>query len=318
LENEGVTKEMLEQQRRKLGLLQDALVALSDPEGLRILAQERDEDMDDEFFALLQRVTESTAAAGEEEETRQLLALRERLVELTTWGKGVQKQRAAVAQLKPDTTVDELVRLVVSADDERVVDALVLAARPLVNYQFYQTLTRQIESATSQGNVAEAERLGKLRDHILALSEQLDAMQRASLQEYGQILSKILAADDLEQAVRESGAHIDQNFLAVLSANLQEAERQGASAAVKRLQQVWDAAMALVQEQAPPELQLINKLLAADGSNATRKILSENREQLTPEFLETLSSLIEEMDDQDSEELVARLKQIRSQAQLMR
>lgn len=317
LENEGVTKEMLERQRSQIALLQDAMTALSDPEGLRLLAQERDEDMDDQFFALLQRVAESTAAAGEEEEARQLLALRERLVELTTWGKGVQKQRAAIAQLKPDTTVEELVQIVISADDERVVDALILAARPLVNYQFYQILTQQIESATNQDNTAEAERLSKLREHILAFSKQLDEVERASVQQYSQVLSTILASDDIERAVRESAAYIDQNFLAVLMANLQEAERQGATAAVRRLQEVWEAAMALVEEQAPPELQLINKLLAADGSNATRRILSENREQVTAEFIEALSSLIEDMSDQDSAELVARLKQIRSQAQLM-
>ena len=58
LEFEGVTREMMDKQRRQLQLIEQGLVALQDPEGLRLLAKESDADFDDQFFSLLTMVTE--------------------------------------------------------------------------------------------------------------------------------------------------------------------------------------------------------------------------------------------------------------------
>ncbi|MEA3338074.1 MAG: CpXC domain-containing protein, partial [Chloroflexota bacterium] len=316
LENEGVTREMMDRQRRQIRLLEEVIVASSDPEGLRLLVNERDEEMDDQFFGLLHTLIESSASSGDQESIAELTELRERLIELSTWGKGVQEQRAAVAQLKPDTTVAELLDMIVAADadGDRVVDALVTAGRPLVDYSFFEMLTSRIGSASDPEEVT---RLENLREHILDFVQQLDELQQALLGQYRQVLAEILASDDIPAAVAEHAALIDQNFLSVLATNLEEAENSGATAAVSRLQEVWDATMALVQEAAPPELQLVNELMAADSSQETRAILAANRDAITPGFMETLDGLIEQASVNGNEEVVARLRQIRSQAALM-
>lgn len=318
LEHEGVTREMLDKQRRQIQLVEQAAMALQDPEGLRLLARERDAEMDDEFFSLLSMLTESSANSGDIAGARQLVELREQLITLTTWGQGVQQQRAAVAQLRADTTPAQLVDLVIAAENDRVVDALVLAGRPLVTYAFFQELTGRADAAQQRGDAATAARLAALREHILQFSERLDEAQRAAMQQYSAVLGEILAANDIQQAMAERAAYIDQNFLAVLSANLQEAEKRGATAALLRLQEVWDAAVGAINQASPPEVRLVNELLLAEYPGETRKLLAESRALVTADFIEALSELADRMEAEGEPEMGARLRQIRSQAQLMR
>lgn len=318
LEFEGITREMLDRQRRRVQILEQALTALQDPEGLRQLVKDRNAEMDDEFFSLLQSLISSSVAAGDEAGAHMLVNLRERLIELTTWGESVQRQRAALAQLKPDTTPEDLLEMVVTAQDERVVEALVTAARPLVGYTFFQALTERSEAAQARGDAAEAKRLSSLRDHILDYTKRLDQLQRAVVQQTVAVLNEILAADDVRQAVAERADFIDETFLSVLAANLQEAERRGSKEALEKLQAVWDAVLEVIQQEAPPEVALVNRLLSASYPRETRQILAENKAMLTDEFLETLDALAQQTEAGGDVQLARRLRQIRSQAQLMR
>ncbi|MCB9154665.1 MAG: CpXC domain-containing protein [Caldilineae bacterium] len=317
LENEGVTREMMDKQRRQLQLIEQGLAALKDPEGLRLLAKESDADFDDQFFALLTMVTDSAAAGGDTDAVRELVELREQLIQLTTWGEGVKRQRAAVAQLKPETTSEDLLNMVVASDDPRVAEALILSARRLADYSFFEALTRRIDAAQAAGNTREAERLTDLRQRLLETLDRYEEMQQATLQQYTQILGDILASDDIQRAVMERAQYIDQTFISIVGANLEDAKKRGAGAAVRRLQEVWDAAIELLNISAGPEVELLNELLSAEYPAGTRKILSENREIITPDFIDALEELIDQVSSEGADEVAQRLRQIRSQAQLM-
>ncbi|MEZ4767064.1 MAG: CpXC domain-containing protein [Caldilineales bacterium] len=317
LENEGVTREMMDKQRRQLQLIEQGLAALQDPEGLRLLAKESDADFDDQFFSLLTMVADSAASGGDAEAARELLELRERLIELTTWGEGVKRQRAAVAQLKPETTREDLLNMIVATDDPRVAEALVLSARRLADYSFFEALTRRIDAAGAAGNTTEAERLTGLRQRLLETLDRYDEMQQVAIQQYTQILGEILAADDIQRAVMERAQYVDQTFLSIVGANLEDARKRGAGAAVRRLQEVWDAAIELLNISAGPEVELLNELLSAEYPAGTRKILSENREIITSDFIDALEELIAQVSGEGADEVAQRLRQIRSQAQLM-
>ncbi|MCB0236055.1 MAG: CpXC domain-containing protein, partial [Anaerolineae bacterium] len=317
LEFEGVTREMMDKQRRQLQLIEQGLVALQDPEGLRLLAKESDADFDDQFFSLLNMVTESAASGGDVEAAQEMVELREQLIELTTWGEGVKRQRAAVAKLTPETSREDLLNMIVAADDPRVAEALVLAARRLVDYSFFEALTRRIDAAQAAGNAAEAERLTGLRERLLTTLDRYDQMQQAAIQQYTQVLGEILAADDVQRAVMEHAQYIDQTFLSVVGANLEDAKSRGAGAAVRRLQEVWDSAIELLNINSAPEVALLNELLTAEYPGGTRKILSDNREVITQEFIDALEELIAQVQSEGGDEVAQRLRQIRSQAQLM-
>ena len=142
-------------------------------------------------------------------------------------------------------------------------------------------------------------------------------MQQATLQQYTQILGDILASDDIQRAVMERAQYIDQTFISIVGANLEDAKKRGAGAAVRRLQEVWDAAIELLNISAGPEVELLNELLSAEYPAGTRKILSENREIITPDFIDALEELIDQVSSEGADEVAQRLRQIRSQAQLM-
>ncbi len=67
----------------------------------------------------------------------------------------------------------------------------------------------------------------------------------------------------------------------------------------------------------PAELRLVNELLTAPDSSAARKLLKENREMLTPEFVESISGLESELRQNGQADLADRLKSLRSQIALM-
>jgi hypothetical protein len=132
-----------------------------------------------------------------------------------------------------------------------------------------------------------------------------------------QVLQEVLQAPDLEEALRQYAEYIDETFLSVLAANIQAAQRNKATAAARRLQQVYDKAMALVQESLPPEMQLINQLLNAPDKAALTKLLQENRPKLNKEFISSLKVLETDMRDAGRDEVADRLKSLRAQISLM-
>jgi hypothetical protein len=188
----------------------------------------------------------------------------------------------------------------------------------LVNYAFFQELTGRAEAAQQRGDADTAARLTSLRQHILEFGQRLDEAQRAAMQQYSAVLGEILASDDIAKAVAERAGYIDQNFLTVVSANLQEAEKRGATAAMRRLQEVWDTAVDMINQASPPEVRLVNQLLLAEYPGETRKLLAENRSVVTAEFIDALNELAGQMEAEGEAEMGVRLRQIRSQAQLMR
>ncbi len=93
--------------------------------------------------------------------------------------------------------------MVIEAEDERVVDALVMAGRPLVDYSFYQNLAQRIEAAEHNGATDEAMRLNGLGERILKFTEGAPTDAARAIQQYSQILGEILGADDLDEALAE-------------------------------------------------------------------------------------------------------------------
>jgi hypothetical protein len=76
----------------------------------------------------------------------------------------------------------------------------------------------------------------------------------------------------------------------------------------------------------PPEVQFMNELLRAPYPEGTRAMLEEHQAELTPEFLEMMDRLAEEMgqretrtpaEAQEMVETAKRLRDIKAQAMLL-
>jgi hypothetical protein len=103
----------------------------------------------------------------------------------------------------------------------------------------------------------------------------------------------------------------------MLAASIQQAEQNKATAAARRLRQIYEHAVGIVQEKLPENLQLLNKLLSAPDEASMRQLLKENRAMLSREYLESLKALETDMRDNEQTELANRIKSIRGQIALM-
>jgi len=303
LKADGMTQEMINKQRARGQLLQDLLTAFDDDEQLQALIEQHEEEIDYSFFLTLAAAAEGSAAAGQKEVTERLLNLRDILLD-----------RLSVTLPEPlplDTPRAEVVDRILAAKDEESRRALVSYNRPLLDYAFFQELTRRIEQATPE----EAEFLRSLRTDLLEMVEQLDREAQAVQQTKIQMLQDVLASPDPTQTLRERKEEIDMLFLAILGAALRSAQERGEVEEVQRLEAVNEAALAILQEDLPPELRFVNDLLVAEYPQETQKLLRERRAEWNAEFSELLSALAEDLETQGRTESAQRLRDIRTQAE---
>ena len=284
LELEGITPEMIEAQRAKVALLQQMVGAESD-EALEALIKENEESVDDEFFSLLAINLRITQSAGQEAGLEKLMAVREKLFEMTEVGQKVKAREDLVKALQADPSRETLLNLLIEASDEEVREVLLMVGRQLVDYLFFQKLTARIDAASG---AAEKKRLTALRQEVLDVRERLDEEERAMLEQRAALLRDLLLSSDPENLARRRMAEIDQSFMALLVAEMQEAQEEGNEEAVKSLQAVWEILMRLSEESLPPVVRLLNRLMAVEDGGNIDKLLEVNRALVTPQFVEML------------------------------
>jgi hypothetical protein len=284
LEADGITPEMIEAQKAKAELLQRMLEATSD-EVVEEMIKANDEAIDADFFRLLSLNLEIAQTGGQAADVQRLLALRSKLLELSSEGQ-VAKARAEILEaLRAEPSREKLLALLIETTDEQARELLVSYGRPLLDYPFFQSLTSRIESAS---NKDEQKRLTALRTEILAIRDRLDEETRALLGERSALLRDLLLSDDPETLARRRFPELDQAFFNVVTANLEEAQTAGDEELVKSLQAIWSLALALMEETLPPELQLFNLLVAVEDEAEVEKLLQENQDLVTERFLELL------------------------------
>ncbi len=314
LEAEGITPEMIERQRVKAGLISDFLQA-QDEESLRTLVREHDAQLDYEFFQILTASAQAAHADGKADLAQALLGLRAMLAELSSKGRtAVAEVDASLGLGETLTREDLLNRLQAAQSDEEEFEALVAAGRPLLDYAFFQNLTAQIEAATDADS---AKQLKTLRTMILDTTAKQDEAARAAMQHAGDLLKAILQASDPQAVARQHLNEIDDAFFVILSANIQRAEAENRQDMVRALQQVADMVVGLMEDQLPPEVRLVNRLLNGVYPDDTRQLLEAQREIVTAEFIAALDQIITELEQAGNSEVANHMRQVREQARLV-
>ena len=313
LEADGITKEMLAAQEAKLQLLQQMLET-TDNDAQQALIRQHDADIDVAFFQLLSAAVAATQSDRASQEFQQLVTLRNNLLELTAVGKKVKVQQTALEafQAKPDreTLLDQLMQ----APDSETRQALLAFGRPLLDYPFFQALTAKIEAASAAGNKAESDRMIELRKEILALREKLDAATKAALDQRAALLREIMISENVDEAVRAHLDELDEMFFNVLEANMQAAEQQKQPATFDRLQAVADAISRSIAAAQPPEVRFVNALLSAAYPAETRKLLEANRKALSPQLLNWMRAVADDLRQDGRTEAADQLVKIVEQA----
>ncbi|HLB50315.1 MAG TPA: hypothetical protein VJL59_25105 [Anaerolineales bacterium] len=247
-----------------------------------------------------------------------MLAVRNKILE----GSSLSKQSAEQAKLFEDTanelnlmgdklTPERFFDLVVKAEGEDRVTALVTLARPLVDYNFFMKLTTLVNQAPD----GDRARLQKLRESILDTVAQVDQVAQQQGQQAAAVLRRLIEAPDLAQAVRENIQVIDNTFMAILGQNFDAAQKAGRKDVAEKIQQIGDTILAIIRESAPPEIKLINELLALETEEEAMEAVKRRAAEIAPQVVEAMKEVEAELGASDRKEVAERLGKIRAAAE---
>lgn len=313
---DGITPEMMRAQQERAQLINLILRSATSEDALRATANAYDAQIDYDFFVTLAAMAEQAAAAGDQRAATVYAGLHNQLMGMTTFGERMLAQQTAAESITPQTTREELLDKIIAASDDEFV-AYVTYGRPLIDYVFYQQLAARIEDAEKRHDKTTAQHLNDVRARVLEFTQQIDAANRAVMEEATAFLQELLEAPDPLAALEANWDRVDNTFIDVLALNLSAAQQRGASAVAAKLEQLMAAIEEAARAAQPPALQLINELMQAEYPSETRRLLGERRQDITPEVLDVMEALAQSLVEQGQTDVAKRLRDIRGQAALV-
>lgn len=312
LEADGITKEMIEAQQKRLGVLQ-RLLSMTNPEDRITVIHQESDLIDGETFTLLSTLIQSSAMQGDEEGAKVLGQIQSDLLHETEFGRKLladsQETQSALKELeianKEGLTREKLLDILSSVKSDTSLTTLVSLTRSGLDYQFFQVLSERIEK--EQGEKKQS--LIALRDKLLDLTRKIDAEVKNRLEKAVTLLDSILKEENTEEAIEKHAEKIDEFFTQAVQQEFEKAHENNDLARLEKIQKV--VAVLDKLSTPPPEVELIQSLLDTPDENERRKILAENAEKVDDQFLQTVNSIIAEGEARNqSPELIEALRGI--------
>ena len=164
LETEGITPDMIARQRKQAELV--AILAKADDEVFEILLDERGDEIDETFFALVQNALQNAEQSRDNARLIELTNLQARLYTETEVGRRVERRQAAVRSFEQDVRREEkltpqilLKHVLANQNDEEIVQSLAMAGQSALDYTFFVMLTEEIERVARQKDKAKVRTL---------------------------------------------------------------------------------------------------------------------------------------------------------------
>lgn len=311
LEADGVTKEMLEAQQKKARLIERLMSA--SPDSLLDIISEEEELIDEEFFQLLTRLIQLTMGQGDQESAKRLSNLQKTLVENTKVGKDLEERTreidAAVKSLqqasKDGLTREKLLDLVIEAKSETRLAMLVSLARQGFDYQFFDMLTKKINESSGD----EKGRLEELRENILSMTREIDETIQVEMQRAKSMLNEILQSENIEETMQNKLDQVSDFFVEALRSEIELTRQSGDIERIEKLRKISN----VIEEATapPPEIRFIEQMLEIEDEKELQEFLKENQDQISPELLQIMNSVIQQSEQQgQSKELIERLQKL--------
>ncbi len=312
---EGITPEMIARQRDQSELLQKMVDADKDTQIQ--LVNDNQEMIDETFFAMLRAMREAADGSSDEAVSLKLTNLQARLMRGTEVGRRLEKQQRALHEFsqdvrKADGLTPELLlkHVLANRGDDSIIAALIVAGQPAFNYQFFLLLSERIEKRQKSG--IDATELLALRETLLNIQNEMEERSKEELEKAQQTLQSIVDAQDKVAAVRSKFAQIDNTVLYLLAASIQQAEDQGDAERIIVLQEVQTIIANQMEQQAPPEIRLVNRLVRSDSFEEQQQILDEGSDLIRPELVQVMNMLVEDADSRGQDELKDKLQTVRN------
>jgi hypothetical protein len=302
LEADGITKEMIEGQQKRIRLIQE-LSLIEDEKAFETKVKTEEDLIDAEFFAILQQLARVTQSGGDTEASVGFLELQSKLLPMTESGRKIQEQSREIEsvikelqELGEDITREDLLELVLSSDSESRLRLLVSLARPAFDYQFLLLLSERIDRARGEGRT----RLVDLRTKIQEIIAEIDQQMEIHQNEVKKLLDEIVAAADVKEIMSKNLNLVDEFFIQEMRTRREKARAEGELDLIEKYNQIEQ--VILEASSASQDVLLIEELLKHDDPAERHQILEQNADRITPEFISLLSNLvIQTQSEQDSD-----------------
>ena len=299
LEADGITKEMLNEQKYK-GELIRRLIQTS-PDSLSEVIRQEESHMDQSFFLMLNNTLEAAIQMRDKKAFETLQHLQDVLFTETEYGRmlkaraeSTQKAITDLQNLGENLNRDSLLDLVLASPDDAYLQTLTGLARSGMDYDFFTKLSSRISSAEGGAK----EKFTAIRTQLLDLTQRIDKALAEEKEARKKLLEEILKQDDMESAVYQAVRAIDQPFTDVVNEELAAARKAGDFMRSGKLQQLLDLIKKLYT--APDEIKKLEKMLAAVNEDALRALIEEEPDLASDEMKNLVKELIEEGKVQNS------------------
>jgi hypothetical protein len=314
LEADGITREMIDAQQERLKLIQ-RLVEITDEGVLEEVIKQEDALIDADFFGILTRLVEASAAGGDQNGAQILSQLHSKLVSSSSYGKEIEAQskevEAVVKELQAlgeNVTREDILEMIVNADNEIRLQALTNFVRPIMDYSFFQLLSERVDQAEGD----EKRKLEERRAKLLELTSEIDKQVEEHVARTRENLEKILEVENLQEVMAQYMPAVDEFFIHEVTQQLDAARQQGDLDRSSKLQSILDV---VDQASAPPaEFKLVEDYLEAGDAEARQKFLEDNADQIGEEFINMLANLSMQVQDGDNKEMAKLVTEANRQA----
>ena len=299
LEADGITKEMLNEQKYK-GELIRRLLQTSQDSLVEVIHQE-ESHIDQSFFLMLNNTLDAAVQMRDKTSFEALKKVQEVLFRETAYGRELkvkadftQKAITDLQNLGENLNRDTLLDLVLNSPDDIYLQTLTGLARSGMDYEFFTKLSSRIDAAEGE----EKEKFTNIRAQLLDLTQRIDKALAEEKETRRKLLEEILKQDDMESALYQAVRAIDQQFTDVVNEELAAARKSGDFMRSGKLQQLLDLIQKLYT--APDEIQKLETMLSAETEDALKALIEEDPELAGEEMKKLVADLIEEGKVQNS------------------
>jgi len=326
LQADGITPEMMEEQKARAKLAERFLQSSDDE--LEALVEENDAKLDAQFFSTLSMMAQRLLQDGRSDLADHVMRTQQAVMMMSSFGASLIEKNQAQEQLMADVAQDvqeladaaasgtvgrdEFMQLAIqySGDPDRL-QALVGLARPAFDYQFFQDLTVRIGQAPGD----DRDMLTGLRDQLLEYTALVDQQTQLALQETVSFLRALLSSPDPDALMGANMQMLDDTFMAVLQANIQEAERAGDIQAAAKLKDLYERALNALRQTMQPELQFVNDVLSLPTDDEARETVLANAAQFGRPLLDMIDAVEQVLNSRGEGAILGRLSLIRETAE---
>jgi len=302
LEGDGITKEMIADQKKRIDLL-DKLIKTPKEDRQSIFEQEKG-IIDVNFFSILSRIVESAMAQGDENSQKPLLDLQQDLFENTEIGQELFTQaketNSAIKSLqeasKDGLTREKLLEILEKAPSETQLSTVASLARSGLDYGFFQLLSEKIDSTQDKSKKQE---LTQLREKLLQITQEIDKQYQEHMNEAKQLLENIVSVEKIEEELEKNFHAVNDFFIQVLQTELSAARKNGDLDRIQKLERI----MIIIEKASAPaeEVKFFENLLEFKDKDDLDRLISENSANINQAFLDLMNNIVNQVQKQNNQ-----------------